>query len=182
MSFSIPTFLTGVSAVLSKSADAALAEALMPATPADVSGEAIVAAMAGRTVGIQANTTAATWVSQGPIGGAEGVTIREFDGHGAGMAAMADGSIDAYFADKTILQGLLQTEGLGDVLQVSPATFTHEPYALAIRHGDEEMRLLVDRALSFLYRSGELAKIYERTFGSMPPEARLFYHSVALPE
>ncbi len=44
------------------------------------------------------------------------------------------------------------------------------------------MRLLVDRALSFLYRSGELAKIYERTFGSMPPEARLFYHSVALPE
>ena len=32
-------------------------------------------------------------------------------------------------------------------------------------HGDEDFRLAVDRALSHIYRSGEISPIFKRTFG-----------------
>ena len=40
-----------------------------------------------------------------------------------------------------------------------------EPYALALLRGDNDYRLAVDRALSHIYRSGEIGPIFERTFG-----------------
>jgi ABC-type amino acid transport substrate-binding protein len=42
---------------------------------------------------------------------------------------------------------------------------TIEPYALALPRGDEAFRLAVDRALSHIYRSGEIAPIFSKTFG-----------------
>jgi polar amino acid transport system substrate-binding protein/glutamate/aspartate transport system substrate-binding protein len=40
-----------------------------------------------------------------------------------------------------------------------------EPNALALPRGDSDFRLAVDRALSHIYRSGEIVPIFERTFG-----------------
>jgi len=36
---------------------------------------------------------------------------------------------------------------------------------LALPRGDNDFRLAVDRALSHIYRAGEIAGIFERTFG-----------------
>ncbi len=44
-----------------------------------------------------------------------------------------------------------------------------EPYALALPRGDGDFRLAVDRALSHIYRSGEIAAIFKRTFGDAKP-------------
>jgi ABC-type amino acid transport substrate-binding protein len=44
-----------------------------------------------------------------------------------------------------------------------------EPYALALPRGDEEFRLAVDRALSHIYRSGEIGPLFKRTFGDAKP-------------
>jgi polar amino acid transport system substrate-binding protein/glutamate/aspartate transport system substrate-binding protein len=60
-----------------------------------------------------------------------------------------------------------------------------EPYALALPRGDEEFRLAVDRALSHIYRGGEIAGIFKRTFGeNTKPRQTLqtLYLIVALPD
>ena len=43
---------------------------------------------------------------------------------------------------------------------------TIEPYALALKRGDETFRLAVDRALSRIYRSNQIGAIYGNTFGA----------------
>ena len=44
-----------------------------------------------------------------------------------------------------------------------------EPYALALPRGDEDFRLAVDRALSRIYRGGEIGTLFKRTFGDTKP-------------
>ena len=45
--------------------------------------------------------------------------------------------------------------------------FSYEPYGLMLRRGDEGFRLAVNRGLAALYRTGEIAPIFEKWFGSM---------------
>ena len=58
----------------------------------------------------------------------------------------------------------------------------YEPIALASVRGDEDFRLLVDRVLSRLYRSGEIGVIYTKFFGEPDASALEFFRFVALPE
>jgi hypothetical protein len=44
-----------------------------------------------------------------------------------------------------------------------------EAGALAMPRGDEEFRLGIDRALSHIYRSGEISTTFNRTFGDAKP-------------
>ena len=48
--------------------------------------------------------------------------------------------------------------------------------------GDDEFRLLVDRALSRFYASGQLRDVYVKWFGQPGPDAIPFYRRVALPD
>jgi polar amino acid transport system substrate-binding protein/glutamate/aspartate transport system substrate-binding protein len=50
---------------------------------------------------------------------------------------------------------------------------TVELYGLAMRRGDEDFRLAVDRALAQIFQSADLTKIYRGTFGSRAPGALL---------
>ena len=52
-----------------------------------------------------------------------------------------------------------------DKLRFAENYLSVEPYALALPRGDNDFRLAVDRALSHIYRAGEIAGIFERTFG-----------------
>jgi polar amino acid transport system substrate-binding protein/glutamate/aspartate transport system substrate-binding protein len=85
--------------------------------------------------------------------------------HEEGLAALEKGDVAAYFADRTILMYLLKAHKSPQKLLLSDAYLTVEPYALALPYGDDKLRLAVDRALSHLYRSGQVAKIFKDTFG-----------------
>jgi len=183
VSFSLPIFSTGVSAVVAADAPDLLKEILVTVGPAASSEAAIAEAFRDKTVGVRANTTAADWLSHGPLVKLDAVTIREVENHAAGLAAVASGEMAAYFADKAILLGVLrQTPPAGKPLVLSAASFTREPYALALPRSDEDLRLVVDRALSRLYRDGSILKLYERHFGKPSSEVLLFYTMIALPE
>ena len=70
-------------------------------------------------------------------------------------------------------------------LRLADNYFSLEPYALALPHGDEDFRLAVDRALSHIYRSGEIAVVFAHTFGNaMQPSDTLktLYSVSALPD
>jgi ABC-type amino acid transport substrate-binding protein len=66
--------------------------------------------------------------------------------------------------------GILQ-EGGWPGFEVSKSYFSYETYALALPRDDGAFRLVVDRTLAQLYRSGKINAILEKTFGKgQPPE------------
>ena len=54
--------------------------------------------------------------------------------------------------------------------------------ALALRRNDDAFRLVVDRTLSQLYRSPEIAALFTRHFGAPDERALQFFQSAALPD
>ena len=93
--------------------------------------------------------------------------------------------ISAYFADRAILQSLLKESKDPKKLMLADNYLTVEPYALGLPHGDEDFRLAVDRALSHLYRDGEITKIFAASFkGQMEPSGILktLYLITGLPD
>lgn len=181
VSFSIPTFLTGVSVVMRSDAPALAREVLIEKSPAAFSQTVVDTALAGLRLGVRRATTAEDWLGETGIAGSAEAEIVPFESHESGIAAVETGEIAAYFADRAILLGLLRGRE-GDALVLAEKSFTQEPYALAIPRGDEDFRLALDRALSRLYRSGEMLAIVRRHFGPPPPEVTLFYQWAALPE
>ncbi len=182
VAFSIPTFFTGVGAVTRADAPELLREVLLENSPAALSRAAVREALAGRSVGARANTTASDWMAAGPFEGIDGIERVEIASHEAGLDAVRSGTLDAYFADRAILLGALAAQGGSDALRLGEKVFTNEPYAIALPRNDERLRLLVDRALSRLYRSGRVLEIFEAHFGRPSREVMDFYRFVALPE
>lgn len=182
VSFSIPTFLTGVGAVVAADAPDSLKDVLVNATPEFLPKDKLSAALAGKALGFRSNTTAYTWLRTGPLAGIEGIELQAFGDHALGVAAVADGTVAAYVADKAILLGVLNNTEQPERFVLSGGTYTDEPYALALPRGDEDLRLVIDQALSFLYRTGAIFDSYERNFGKPTADVMQFYKSVKLPE
>jgi len=99
----------------------------------------------------------------------------------AGLQALTAGSVQAFFSDRLVLLAAMAKAGTSDVV-VLDRLFRRDIVALALRRGDDDFRLVVDRALSRLYRSDELAPLYTSHFG--PPSAGVleFFQTVALPD
>jgi ABC-type amino acid transport substrate-binding protein len=105
--------------------------------------------------------------------------------HDEGLAALEAGEVAAYFADRTILMYLLNARTSPQKLLLADSFLTVEPYALGLPHGDDALRLAVDRALSHLYRSGAVVKIFKESFGAKAKPTslqRALYTISGLPE
>ena len=85
--------------------------------------------------------------------------------HAEGLAMLDDAKISAYFADHSILAFLIAKSKDPSKLMLADNYLTVEPYALALPRGDEDFRLAVDTALSHIYRSGQIASIFQHGFG-----------------
>jgi hypothetical protein len=86
--------------------------------------------------------------------------------HAEGIEAVKNGSIAAYYGDRGILTFLLSDGCPRPGLLLADAYLSIEPYALALPRGDEDFCLAVDRALSQIYRSGEVVKLFATSFGA----------------
>ena len=105
--------------------------------------------------------------------------------HAEGLAMLDEGKVSAYFGDRSILVSLIRDSKAPDKLMLAENYFSVEPYALALPRGDEAFRLAVDRALSHIYRSGEIAAIFKRTFGEQTKPGQVLqtlYLVVGLPD
>ncbi len=110
------------------------------------------------------------------------VTVKD---HDEGRAALESGRADAYASDRIILVGLLVRSKDPEKLALAEEQFSYEPYGLMLRRGDADFRLAVNRALSRLYRSDEIARIYEKWFrllGRPSPVLVLMYLLNGVPE
>jgi len=165
--FSIPTFVDGASLLVG--ADA----------PADF------AALSGKKIGVLAGTTTEQSLRDTLARAGLVADITPAKTHQEGLAMLDKGEIVAYFADRAILAYLASKSSDPSKLRLANNYFSLEPYALALPHGDEDFRLAVDRALSHIYRTGEIAIVFAHTFGDqMQPSdiLKTLYSVSALPD
>ncbi len=145
--FSLPTFLDGASLMVRADGPKDLRE------------------LAGKQIGVLAGTTTEESLRNSLKDTGINGEIVAVKTHGEGLAMLDDGKISAYFGDRSILLFLVKDSKAPEKLRLADDYLSVEPYALALPRGDSDFRLAVDRALSHIYRSGEIGPIFERTFG-----------------
>src|SRR5206468_2426293 len=100
--------------------------------------------------------------------------------HREGLTGVENGTLDAYASDRVILIGLAVTAKDPSLFAIADTYLSYEPYGLMLRRGDAAFRLSVNRALSQLYRSGEIMQIYGRWFGKLGKPGNLLLAMYAL--
>jgi polar amino acid transport system substrate-binding protein/glutamate/aspartate transport system substrate-binding protein len=142
-------------------------------------------ALAGKKVGVLGGTTTEQSLRDTLAGANIQAEVVPAKTHEEGLKMLDDGAVAAYFADRAILAYLASNSGEADKLRLANNYLSLEPYALALPRGDSDFRLAVDRALSRIYKSGEIAAVFANTFGAqMQPSDTLktLYLVSALPE
>jgi ABC-type amino acid transport substrate-binding protein len=165
--FSIPTFVDGASLLVAGDG------------PADFGG------LAGKKIGVLAGTTTEQSLRDTLTSAGISAEITPAKTHEEGLAMLDKGEIVAYFGDRAILSYLASKSSDPSKLRLADNYFSLEPYALALAHGDEDFRLAVDRALSHIYRSGEIGALFTHVFGEQiqPSDSlKTLYLVSALPD
>ena len=165
--FSIPTFVDGASLLVAGD------------------GPSDFGALSGKKVGVLAGTTTELSLRDTLATAGIAADVTPAKTHEEGLAMLDKGEIVAYFGDRAILAYLASKSSDSSKLRLANNYFSVEPYALALARGDEDFRLAVDRALSHIYRSGEIGSIFGHTFGAqMQPSDTLktLYLVSALPD
>jgi polar amino acid transport system substrate-binding protein/glutamate/aspartate transport system substrate-binding protein len=163
--FSLPTFVTG----------AGLMIRLGPspiALPPLGGGGLGLPAQPPRRIGVLAGTTTERALRDHVASGALAAQVVEAATHQDGLAALTAGITDAYTADLEILVALRAQAADPDALAIADQTLTLETYAIGIRPDARALRVLADRTIAELARSGRLVAIAERHFpGRRPGDA-----------
>jgi len=163
------TFVTGASLLSLKSAPVAGVAGLQGKKVAVVKDTTTIAALEGALKGalIEAEVV--------PVASAA-----------EGFGALQSGQVNAFSSDQVVLIGLLLTSADRDNFVISNELFSYEPFALAVRRNDADFRLVADRVLSHLYRTGDVGQIYEKWFGviqgQMPSALQAMYRLNATPD
>jgi ABC-type amino acid transport substrate-binding protein len=88
----------------------------------------------------------------------------------AGLRAVLAGEVAAFSSDQVVLIGMVLTFAGEEKFAITNQVFSFEPFALALRRNDSDFRLVADRALSQLNRSGQITPIYQHWFGNFAKE------------
>jgi ABC-type amino acid transport substrate-binding protein len=129
--------------------------------------------LAGKSVAVVSNTTTIETLEKALRTLSIDAEVIPVTSTSQGMTLLERNEIDALAADQVILIGQVIARGGRDRYVLSKQLFSFEPFALAIPRGDTDFQLAADRALSNLYRSGEILTIYQLWFGSFgedPPD------------
>jgi ABC-type amino acid transport substrate-binding protein len=184
VAFSIPIYPAGVGALMRSDASAQMRDVLAggeaPYRPLWRASAAL--ALQKRTFSAVTGTTVLTWLNdkQGEL--KIDSRIVPVESHDAGIRRVLDGSTDVLFGERAILQDAAKRSPSAADLIVLDRLFTYEPLALALARGDEDFRLLVDRSLSRLYRTGAAQTLYKGFFGDAGENTLTFFRLSAVPE
>ena len=153
----------------------------------DASGIKGVSTLGGKKVAVVPGTTTekALNMAVSKLAPSARPTIVSVKNHAEGVAALDAKTIDAYASDRTLLIGMGRTSKDPAKLSLVEEYFSYEPHGFMLKRGDAAFRLSVNRALAAMYRSGEVAPIFEKYFGSMTTAGQMIvamYFMNGLPE
>jgi putrescine:ornithine antiporter len=167
VSFSLPVFPGGISALLRADAPKALQNVLeeRPEPYRPIWRASPFSPIQHKTLSVVAGTPAVEW------GKARASKLRlvskldTVDSYGAGVAKVVNGDSDVLFGDRAVLLAQARRSPDARKLRVLTRHFTYEPQALALARNDDDFRLVVDRALSRFYASPKFGDAYKAMFG-----------------
>ena len=180
--FSVPTFLTGMSALLRTDTPRDLKELFLGERTISPPRSPELRPFATSQVGVRADSTTAAILRRAIAEGHYGAKVTEFAGHAEGLAALEEREIDAYFADRVLLLGLLEKAREPSQLIVATRLLTQEAYGIALKRGDADFRLLVDRALSEYYATPAFMSLLRKYFGETATAVQAQLLAYSLPE
>ena len=102
------------------------------------------------------------------------------------MNQLSKGEVDAFASDQIVLIGQIIEALYPKKYSLMNETFSYEPYGLVVRRNDADFRLVVNRALTRLYRSGQHIEIYNKWIGRIgvrpSPVLGAMYQISTIPE
>jgi ABC-type amino acid transport substrate-binding protein len=114
-----------------------------------------------RIAALQGSTSARIIREQHP-----NAQLREFPDQPAAFQALAQGQVDAYTSDGTYLAGLIvKAPNPGDWVMAGDF-YSYEPYGMAMRKNEADLRSLVNNGLMAAIESGKYFELYEKWFGA----------------
>lgn len=87
------------------------------------------------------------------------------DNRKEGMERLNRGSIDAFASDQIVLIGQVIEALHPKQYSLVTETFSYEPYGLVVRRNDAEFRLVANKSLVQVYRSGQHIQIFNKWIG-----------------
>jgi ABC-type amino acid transport substrate-binding protein len=184
VAFSIPTFPGGIGALLRADAPARLREVLS-GRPAEFRPQwrgTVGQLLQAQTFSVVAGTTSEGWLAGRLKDFKIASKVSPVESYEGGLQSVLDRTSNVLFGDRAILLDAAKRSASARDLIVLDRLFTYEPLALALRRGDEDFRLVVDSALSQLYKSGEIGAIYAKSCGEPDENALNFFRLNALPD
>lgn len=142
--------------------------------------------MAGKTIALAQGTTNERAVKAYIDEKKMDVKILPVKDHAEGMLALETDRVDAYSTDHILLFGLISKSKTPDDFEVVGDFLSFDPYAIMVPRNDADFQLAATKALSEVFRSGEIEKIYSKWFDPMgvplSPELSIAFAVQALPE
>ncbi len=142
--------------------------------------------LSGKKIGVVKNTTTIEqlrdYLQQNLID-AEVVTVAD---RREGMNQLNLGNVDAFASDQIVLIGQIIEAVFPKRYSLMDETFSYEPYGLVVRRNDADFRLVANKAITQLYRSGQHIQIFNKWIGRIgirpPPILVAMYQLNTLPE
>ncbi len=125
--------------------------------------------LGGKKLGVVAGTTTEKRVIEALGKDKIMAEVVPFKERAEAFKALEDGKIQALSGDKIVLVGLVARDTGGGRFVLLAEDFSVEPYAFALRRGDPDFRLAVNRSLARTYGSGEIVGIFDRWFAPFKP-------------
>ncbi|MCO6057929.1 amino acid ABC transporter substrate-binding protein [Pseudomonas sp. MOB-449] len=169
VAFSLPVYTAGIGVVLRKNAPLSLVKVLNGEV--EQTGPTWRATLnrglAAHSFAVPGGTVVENWAREKLRLLKVLVSLETVASPAEGVERVANGKVDAFFANQMILRSLVARDTANTNLMVLDRRFEFEPVSMALARGDEDFRLQVDTALSQLYRSGAIVPLYSKYFG--PP-------------
>jgi ABC-type amino acid transport substrate-binding protein len=94
------------------------------------------------------------------------IDLKLIDSHDDGMELLNDSDVDGYASDRAMLIGqVFRNANASNQYAMTRSALSFEPYALMVRRGDTEFRLVADKALASLFRGPRIRRLYQDWFG-----------------
>ena len=150
------------------------------------SGVDSLASLAGKSVAVVTGTTTQAALQkylQKNLIDARVVAVAD---RSEGMKQLKAKKVDAFASDQVVLIGEILSAPDPRAYSLGRDLFSFEPYGLVVRRNDADFRLVANRAIAQLYRSGQIEDLFNRWFGQVgvqpTPVLQAMYVLQALPE
>jgi glutamate/aspartate transport system substrate-binding protein len=135
----------------------------------------------GKTIVSTAGTTNIKQITEINAAQNLGMNIISANGHPEAFQMVETGRAVAFVMDDIILAGLVAQSRAPTDYEISSVALSVEPYGIMLRKDDKAFKAVVDRAMSEVYKSGQINAIWDKWFQKPVPPKGINMH-LPMPE